>query len=87
MKKKIEAQWIDGSTPPNGYVLDDNGRAVMNQGLVSVFRAQIVAMNANGNDDHINVVSLPPTSTNHNPVPPMVLVSTQASSAGNSFGR
>ena len=89
MDKKIDAQWIDGSTPPNGYVLDQSGRAVVDQGLVSVFRSQIALIqgeaSAAGNQQ--SIVPLPPTPQTQAPIPPMVTTGTASESAGNNFGR
>ena len=89
MNKKIEARWIDGSTPPPGYTLDSDGRAVMEQGLVNVIRSQISSMNteAGNTDNNGGLVALPPPPSQNAPVPPIVTANTTASSAGGAFGR
>ena len=91
MNKKLEARWIDGSTPPPGYTLDNEGRAVVEQGLVSVIQSQISTMAAanRGNTQGGGLVSLPPPPSNNNtaPVPPIVTTNTTALSAGRGFGR
>ena len=88
MHKKIEANWIDGSTPPTGHTLDSDGRAIMEPGQVSVFRAQIASMSADGDNTLTNgLVPLPPQPRDSAPVPLIVTTATSSSMAGSHFGR
>lgn len=68
---KIENGWINQTTPPNGYYLDDQGVVRKNHATHTV---AAVDSNADG-------CLLPPSpSQNHPPVPPMI--TTDPNSAG-----
>ena len=91
MQKKIDANWIDGNTPPNGYSLDGDGRAKIDPGLVSVLQSQIAAVSGASQTSTpaaAGMVNLPPPpSDNTAPVPPVITTTTNASTAGAAFGR
>ena len=85
--KKIEAGWSDGNTPPPGFCLDENGRAVPNKSMVAALSASIREVStSNITTPSTSLVSLPPApTTNAPPIPP--IVTTNAQSAGQTFGR
>lgn len=74
---KVSQGWVDGNTPPPGFVLNSDGTPTVSTHIVSAVQASI--MNA-------NMIALPPApSGDHPPVPPVI--NTIASTAGQSFGR
>ena len=80
-QKKADAGWVDGSTPPDGFKLDSEGKAVPNVSLVNAICASIREISTTN-----QLVPLPPTPTTLTPpVPP--IVTTNARTAGESFGR
>ena len=85
--KKIEAGWSDGNTPPPGFRLDESGRAVPNMSMVAALSASIREVSTSNNTiPSTSLVALPPAPTNYvPPIPP--IVTTNAQSAGQTFGR
>ena len=74
---KASQGWIDGNTPPPGFVLDSEGRPSVSTHIVSAVQASIA---------NTNTTTLPPAPVGENPpVPPVI--NTIASTAGQSFGR
>lgn len=87
---KVEQGWLDGNTPPPGFILDANGRAQPSSHLVAAVRASVVneVSTSQNNDTNDATVPLPPIPTNM-PPPSLVLpvVMTNASNADQNFGR
>ena len=85
--KKIEAGWIDGNTPPPGFRLDNSGKAVPNMNMVAALSASIREVSTTTHAPQSTaLVPLPPAPTqNVPPIPPVV--TTNAQSAGQTFGR
>lgn len=74
---KASQGWIDGNTPPPGFVLNSEGRPAVSTHIVSAVQASIA---------NTNTIALPPApSGEFPPVPPVI--NTIASTAGQSFGR
>ena len=86
---KVKTGWIDGNTPPPGFVLDNDGRPALSTHLVAAVRASMVGELRTTNDPNDNVTALvappiPPTGMPP-PVPPVIM--TQPLNAGHTFGR
>lgn len=79
---KSEQGWINGQTPPHGFVLDNSGFAKPSTHLVAAVQ-QYTAQTPSPNPQMIQLP--PPPQGNHPPVPPVI--DTSASNAGASFGR
>ena len=80
-QKKAQDGWVDGKTPPEGFKLNYDGKSVPNVSLVNAINASIMELSTSSQQ-----LPLPPTPTNHlPPVPP--IVTTNARTAGQSFGR
>lgn len=77
---KAREGWINGQTPPPGFVLDNNGKATPSTHLISAVQQSIVASQGT------SFIQLPPPPANGvPPIPP--IIDTSASRAGASFGR
>ena len=74
---KVSQGWVDGKTPPPGFVLNSDGRPTVSTQMISAVHASIANTNT--------VAFPPPPSGNNPPVPP--IINTNASTAGQSFGR
>jgi hypothetical protein len=80
---KIQQGWINGQTPPHGFVLNNNGHAVPSTRLVSQVQQSLSGNQSQGQ----SMVQLPPPPPPGRAptVPPVI--DTNASQAGASFGR
>ena len=74
---KASQGWIDGNTPPPGFVLDSQGKPTVSTHIVSALQASIA---------NTNTITLPPPPSEETPPLPPV-INTIASTAGQSFGR
>jgi hypothetical protein len=81
MDLKIEQGWINGQTPPHGFVLNHNGEATPSTRLVAAVQQSIAGDTSNAPA----MVQLPPPPVGTAPVPP--IISTNSTQAGASFGR
>ena len=80
---KAEQGWINGQTPPHGFVLDNNGHAKPSTHLVAAVQQ---SLSTQTNSTGQQMIALPPPPQgNFPPVPP--IIDTNASQAGASFGR
>ena len=86
---KVEQGWLDGNTPPPGFILDQNGRAQPSSHLVAAVRASVVnEVSTTANSNHSGPIPLPPVPAPMDPpstIPPVVM--TNATNTGQSFGR
>lgn len=83
MNLKVEQGWINGQTPPHGFVLDNNGFAKPSTHLVAAVQQSLIGQTSSSNQTMIPLP--PPPPANAPPVPPVI--DTAASHAGASFGR
>ena len=74
---KVSQGWVDGNTPPPGFVLNSDGRATVSTHIAFAVQASI--MNA-------NMIALPPAPSEDHPLVPFV-INTTANTAGQSFGK
>lgn len=83
---KVADGWVDSQTPPHGFVLDPNGYAVPNTRLVSAVTAMLAPT---ATVDASTIASNPAEAYAAPIVPPgpPPIIHTNASQAGNSFGR
>ena len=87
---KVQQGWVDGNTPPHGFVLDSDGRPQPSNQLVAAVRASMigeVSTTTMDQQESTAIVPLPPppSTSAGGPVPPMVM--TNPMNAGQSFGR
>ena len=75
---------IDGNTPPAGFTVGENGRAVPSNHLINAIRASVVneVSTSNQGETTSAVIPLPPAPSG---IPPIIM--TPAQTAGQSFGR
>ena len=79
---KIEEGWINGYTPPHGFVLD-NGVAKPSTRLVAAVQQSMIGQTNSTSGQMIQLP--PPPQGNLPPIPP--IIDTNANQAGASFGR
>ena len=80
---KSEQGWVNGQTPPHGFILDDNGYAKPSTHLVAAVQQSIIGRTDSTNTDMVQLP--PPPQFIAPPIPPVI--NTDASQAGASFGR
>ena len=86
IQAKATAGWIDGNTPPPGYVINNTGLAEPNHSTVSLIRSVIGMSQFDQSSAPLVPLGPPPLQQQQqNIVPP--IVHTPASIAGTSFGR
>ena len=78
---KVEQGWINGQTPPHGFVLNNSGEATPSTRLVAAVQQSIAGNPANAPA----MIQLPPPPVGNAPVPPVI--STTSLQAGASFGK
>ena len=86
IQAKATAGWIDGNTPPSGYVINATGLAEPSPSMISAVQSIIGTSHFDQSPAPLIVPpGLPPQQHQQSTVPP--IVHTPASTAGTSFGR
>ena len=82
---KSSEGWINGYTPPPGFVLDDRGFATPSNNIIAAVQRTIGATQTFDSNRSHAIVPLPPPAATDVPVPP--IIETNPNRAGASFGR